>query len=53
MKKVVFISTPYLDELQRWVNDFISCHNVLDIQFQTCQSDRHVSFKTVMVIYEE
>ena len=51
MKKVKFLSSYYEDNLERDVNEFISAHNVTDIQFQA--SGGATKIFAVMITYEE
>ena len=51
MKKVKFLSSYYEDNLERDVNEFISTHNVTDIQFQA--SGGATKIFAVMITYTE
>lgn len=44
MKKVKIFKAYEVDSLEAWINEFISTHNVIDIQY------RHSS---AMIIYED
>ena len=51
MKKYKFMSSHYADELEERVNDFVSSHEVIDIQFQF--SGASTKTYAVMITYEE
>lgn len=51
MKKIKFLSSYYEDNLEHDVNEFISSHNVTDIQFQA--SGGSTKIYAVMITYEE
>ena len=51
MKKVTFMNSHYVSELEEWVNEFVNTHTVVDIQFQF--SGATTKTYAVMITYEE
>lgn len=51
MRKVKILSSYYEDNLEHDVNEFISTHNVIDIQFQASGGSTKVY--AVLIAYEE
>lgn len=55
MKKIEIFnaSSEHKWQLSQFVNEFISTHNVVDIQFQYSGNDYHGKSYAVMIVYEE
>lgn len=51
--KVNILTATYASDLQDYINNFITNHNVIDIQYQASIGDHCRTMHSAMVIYEE
>ena len=52
MRKVKFFRSRDIDDLEYIVSVFIAGRTIIDMQFQTCATDRFREY-AVMIVYEE